>query len=96
MAHVGPFTWAPYFYYGDAIAIFGLGLSSMEPKHNETYWMEIWQELRTALESYSNRGHELGRVIVYGEFAENGIFETILREEVEVTQWSSGEGKEIH
>ena len=53
--------------------------------------MEIRQELRKALDSYLNRGHELGRVIVHGEDAENGIFRRILREEVEAAQGSGEE-----
>jgi hypothetical protein len=94
-AHVGPFTWAPHFYAADGVANFSLGLASLRPEQNETYWMEIRRELRKALDSYLNRGHELGRVIVHGENADNDIFERILREEVEAAQGSGGEGREV-
>jgi hypothetical protein len=86
-AHVGPFAWAPHFFAANGVANFSLGLASLRPELNETYWMEIREELRKALDSYLNRGHELGRVIVHGEDADNGIFEGILREEVEAAQW---------
>jgi hypothetical protein len=92
-AHVGPFTWAPHFYAANGVANFSLGLASLRPEQNETYWMEIREELRKALDSYLNRGHELGRVIVHGEDAENGIFGRILREEVEAAQGREGEGE---
>jgi hypothetical protein len=57
--------------------------------------MEIREELRNALDSYLNRGHELGRVVVHGEDAENRIFSRILREEVDATQWRREKGKEV-
>ncbi len=94
-AHVGPFTWAPHFYAADGVANFSLGLASLSTKQNETYWMEIRQELRKALDSYLNRGHELGKVIVHGEDADNEIFERILREEVEAAQLSIEEWREV-
>ena len=92
-AHVGPFTWAPHFYAANGVANFSLGLASLRPEQNETYWMEIRHELRKALDSYLNRGHELGRVVVHGEDAENGIFGRKLREEVEAAQGREGEGE---
>jgi hypothetical protein len=92
-AHVSPILFAPHFYGASGIANFSLGLKSSTPEHNETYWEEIRQAIRIALNSYQ-RGHELGRVIVHGEHAENEIFDGILREEVRKAQWSDEDGKQ--
>ena len=92
-AHVSPILFAPHFYAAGGIANFSLGLESSTPENNETYWEEIRQALRMALYSYQ-RGHELGRVIVHGEHAENEIFGGILREEVKRAQWSDEDGKQ--
>lgn len=76
---------------------FSLGLSSrhhslsnLNPhsQANSPYWSQIRLALRTALDSYLNRGHELGRVISYGESAHNEMFDLILREEVLAAQSS--------
>ncbi|KIX01825.1 uncharacterized protein Z518_09552 [Rhinocladiella mackenziei CBS 650.93] len=46
------------------------------------YWTTVRDALRTALDSYLTRGHELGRVISYGENAHHAQFAALLKEEV--------------
>ena len=79
------------------IANFGLGLEAMDIMGNETYWHAIHSALKDALDSdpyWHRRGYTLGRVIVYGEAAENDIFQRVLREEVEAAQLSNEEEKQ--
>ena len=87
---------APSYLIGKGIANFGLGLDAMDVMGNETYWHAIRSALKDALDSdeYWHRGYELGRVIVYGEAAENDIFQRVLREEVEAAQLSNEEEKQ--
>jgi len=101
-AHVGPKTSALGFYAASGIANFTLGLSSHisgpsphdhsnDPGY-DSYWHDIRVALRIALDSYY-RGHELGRVISYGESAENEVFDRVLREEVLAAQDSDDPDK---
>jgi hypothetical protein len=97
-AQVSPINRAPSFYAMKGIANFSLGLEAMDAMGNETYWHAVRSALNGALDSdsygyYLHRGHELGRVIVHGEAAENDIFQGILKEEVEAAQWSDEEEK---
>ncbi|KAI9775531.1 MAG: hypothetical protein M1835_005803 [Candelina submexicana] len=89
-AHILPLSSAAHFYAADGIAKFTLGLSSLPPSQDSTspYWHQIRLALRTALNSYLNRGHNLGRVISYGESALDEIFTRILEEEVRDAQSS--------
>ena len=69
----------------------------MDIMGNETYWHAIHSALKDALDSdpyWHRRGYTLGRVIVYGEAAENDIFQRVLREEVEAAQLSNEEEKQ--
>ena len=65
-------------------------LSQLSPygpaANNSPYWFQIRLALRAALDSYLDRGQELGRVISYGESAHNEVFDAILREEVLAAQ----------
>jgi hypothetical protein len=94
-AHVLPIWSAPSFYAAVGIANFSLGLSScasdteLDCPASASYWSDIRLELRRALNSYFNRGHELGRVVSFGESAHNSIFDSILREEVLSAQSSN-------
>ncbi|KAI9702328.1 MAG: hypothetical protein M1836_000807 [Candelina mexicana] len=89
-AHILPLSSAAHFYAADGIVNFTLGLSSLPPSQDSTspYWHQIRLALRTALNSYLNRGHNLGRVISYGESALDEIFTKILEEEVRDAQSS--------
>ena len=90
-AHVSPLSFAPHFYAASGIVDFSLGLNERTPENSGEYWRRLRLSLRQALDSYQNRGHELGRVIVYGEEAGNEEFIGILREEVRRAQWSDAE-----
>ena len=100
-AHVLPLSSAPHFYAASGIANFSLGLLSSRrhhpalsplsphgPAYNSPYWFQIRLALRTALDSYLDRGHELGRVISYGESAHDEVFDSILRQEALAAQSS--------
>ncbi|KAI9821646.1 MAG: hypothetical protein M1827_002227 [Pycnora praestabilis] len=103
-AYVLPLSSAAHFYAADGIANFSLGLSSYYSlphvnsigSVNASYWFQIRLALRTALDSYLNRGHELGRVISYGESAHNEIFDSILREEVLAAQFRDEPEQQPH
>ena len=97
-AHVTPLSWAPHFYAASGIVNFSLGLSSLHPtisdlgshsQSNPSYWSEVRLALREALNSYLPRGHQLGRVVSYGEGAHNEMFDNVLKEEVLAAQYSS-------
>jgi hypothetical protein len=98
-AQVSPLKGAPHFSAAKGIANFSLGLEAMDVMGNETYWHAVRSALKDALDSYPpwycrHGGHELGRVIVHGEAAENDIFQAVLREEVRAAQWSDEEEKQ--
>jgi hypothetical protein len=95
-AQVSPIKRAPSFPAAEGIANFSLGLEAMDAMGNETYWHVVRSALKDALDSHSywHRGHELGRVILHGEAAENDIFQGVLREEVKAAQWSNEEEKQ--
>jgi hypothetical protein len=97
-AQVSRIKRAPNSSAAEGIANFSLGLEAMDAMGNETYWHAVRGALKNALDPYSYRywhgGHELGRVIVYGEAAGNDIFQEILREEVTAAQWSNEEEKQ--
>jgi hypothetical protein len=90
-AHVSPISCAPHFYAASGIANFSLGLPSDIDSSDSPYWLQIRFALRTALDSYSSRGYELGRVVSYGESANDEVFQSILREEVLAVQWPEHE-----
>ena len=98
-AHVGPFSSASHFYCVDGVANFSLGLSQCTNPPSDLparctaelpYWYQVRLALRKALGSYLGRGSHLGRVISYGESANNEIFDRVLREEVLAAQLSDG------
>jgi hypothetical protein len=96
-AQVSHIKRAPNFSAAKGIVNFRLGLEAMDTMGNETYWHAVRGALKNALDSYLygywHGGHELGRVIVHGEAAENDIFQEVLREEVKAAQWSNEEEK---
>ena len=96
-AQVSHINRAPNFSAAKGIVNFRLGLEAMDTMGNETYWHAVRGALKNALDSYLygywHGGHELGRVIVHGEAAENDIFQGVLREEVKAAQWSNEEEK---
>jgi hypothetical protein len=96
MAQISPIKRALSFPTAEGIANFSLGLEAMDAMGNETYWYAVRSELKGALDShpYWHRGHELGRVIVHGEAAENGIFQRVLKEAVKAAQWSDDKEKQ--
>jgi len=73
-------------YAAGGIANFSLGLPSDRPPANSLYWIQVREALRTALDSYFDRGHELRLVLSHGENAHNEIFDAVLREEVLAVQ----------
>jgi hypothetical protein len=78
-AQVSSIKRAPNFYAMNGIANFSLCLEALDAMGNETYWHAVRSALNGALDSdsswhYSHRSHELGRVIIHGEAAENDIF----------------------
>ncbi|KAE9363853.1 hypothetical protein N431DRAFT_432025 [Stipitochalara longipes BDJ] len=92
-AHVSPVSFAPHFYAAGGIVDFTLGSKERTPYNEDRYWQDVRLALSKALDSYLNRGHELGRVIVHGNQVENEEFVKILREEVEAAQWSDEDEK---
>jgi hypothetical protein len=94
-AHVLPISSAAHFYAAAGIANFSLGLSSDNPT-DSFYWLQIRLALRRALNSYLSRGHELGRVISYGESAHDEMFDSILTAEVLAAQTSHEPEKQPH
>jgi hypothetical protein len=94
-AHVLPISSATHYYNAVGVADFSLGLSSQQDYLPETipinstdlpYWYHVRMALATALDSYLFRGHDLDRVVVYGESAREETFDTILREIVRAAQ----------
>lgn len=95
-AFVGPF-WGPTYYYSAAgIANFSMGLSQCSERSDPQmtgecppeapYWLELRNNLRTALASYYRRGNDLARVVSWGESAHDTIFAAILEQEVLAAQ----------
>lgn len=96
-AHVLPISSAGHYYNAAGIANFSLGLASAHNSSavsSKVYWKRIRVALRAGLDSYSVRGHQLGRVVSYGESAHNEAFEKILREEVSAAQASHDSAKQ--
>ncbi|KAF2492929.1 hypothetical protein BU16DRAFT_564231 [Lophium mytilinum] len=97
-AHLTPLASAPHFYAAKGVVDFTLGSGAKRNAPNrpalpiDVYWRAVRAALREALGSYYI-GARLGRVVVYGDAADDEDFNKILREEVLAAQESDEEGE---
>lgn len=106
----GPFPSATGFTFAKGIVNFDLGLGRCPSnfQHNyslgvdptcpapSSYWTQVRNAVRFALDSGQSRGTMLGRVVSYGECAQNERFDSILKEEVLDRHNDNDPGHEVH